>query len=502
MAESIPIDEQDVRDVGLLVRSHYPLLFIAEAESARVLALLTAVVHDQPDLPFFTWKAHRGLTRVGGEGNTIYKTEVAGRCLAHLVSSGGEALTYLYDFESYSSDAENQSRILELHDQLSEHRGALVMSGSPEELPPKLAHYFTVVKLRPPSVAAYRGYVAAVLAEVRRRQPVAVDLTSEDMAELLAQLHGLPFHEIRKIVTQAIVEDGRLDRSDIQLILEAKKRAVERAGVLEYIPIELGAAPVAGLVRLKLWLEKRRIAFTEPARAARMGLPAPRGILLTGVQGCGKSLAAKALSSSFGLPLLRLDAGSLYRKYIGESEQNMRRALATAESVAPCILWIDEIEKAFGGGDNDGGTSRRILGSFLTWLQEKQQSVFVFATSNDISELPPELLRKGRLDEIFFVDLPEAGVREHIFALHIARRELDPANFDLERLGEASSGFSGAEIEQAVLSGLYSAISQHSALTTGILLEELELTEPLSVTMSEKLQALRSWARERAAPAD
>lgn len=260
---------------------------------------------------------------------------------------------------------------------------------------------------------------------------------------------------------------------------------------------------MAGLTRFKAWTEKRRLAFTEPARAKSAGLPAPRGLLLTGVQGCGKSLSAKALSATFRLPLVRFDPSNLYRKYVGESEQNFKRALQTAEQVAPCILWIDEIEKAFGGqGDNDGGTSRRIFGSFLTWMQEKKETVFVFATANDISGLPPELLRKGRFDEIFFVDLPSLEVRCHIFALHIARRQKDPAAFDLDALAQRSEGFSGAEIEQVVLSGLYSAFSLEQELSTEILLREIEGTQPLSVTLREKVQALRQWASSRAVPVD
>ncbi|HSC87478.1 MAG TPA: AAA family ATPase, partial [Polyangiaceae bacterium] len=281
------------------------------------------------------------------------------------------------------------------------------------------------------------------------------------------------------------------------------KRAVERAGVLEYLPLDPGSAPIVGLRRFRDWLEKRRVAFTEPVRAKQLGLPSPRGVLLTGVQGCGKSLSAKALSASFRLPLLRLDPGTLFRKYVGESEQNLRRALATAEQVAPCILWIDEIEKVFANpGDSDGGTGRRMFGSFLTWLQEKDASVFVFATANDISGLPPELLRKGRFDEIFFVDLPNAELREHVFALHLARREQPPDAFDLAALAEATEGFSGAEIEQVVVAGAYSAFARASGLTSEILLDEARLTRPLSVTMAEKIGALRAWARGRAIPAD
>lgn len=502
MPSNIPVDEDDVREVKLLLRSHHPLLFIAESETARVRSLLEQVSLSA-DLPLLVWRAHRGLTRVGGDGSAIYKTEPPAQCLAHLVSANAETVAFLQDFERHLEDGEVQARLFELHESFLSHRGAVVLNGNIEDLPPKLSRYFTVVRLRTPSLEAYHSYVSAVLADVRRRQPVAVHLSPEDVAEMLEHLRGLPFHEVRKVVTQALVEDGRLDRSDILSILDAKKRVVERVGVLEYIPVDPGGATLAGLNRLKRWLDKRRLAFTEPAKAKKAGLPAPRGLLLTGVQGCGKSLSAKALSASFRLPLVRLDPGSLYRKYFGESEQNLRRALQTAESVAPCILWIDEIEKAFGGrGDSDGGTSRRIFGTFLTWMQEKKETVFVFATANDISELPPELLRKGRFDEIFFVDLPSAQVRGHIFALHLARRQKDPSLFDLDTLSGASDGFSGAEIEQVVVSGLYTALAEDLPLSTEILLRELAETQPLSVTMREKVAALRAWAAERAVPVD
>ena len=497
-ARDLPVHEADVHELGLLVRAHHPLVFVDGYDHGAIIGLLGAVARAE-GLPFFVWTAHEGLSRQGAGDGAVYKTEKPSACLAHLKSADQEAVTFLAGFEGYLSEPDIQSRLVELHDRFARHRGTLVLAGDPSRLPASVSGLFTVLHLRTPTREAYHAYVSEVLSEVKSRMAVVVELTPRDVSELIEHLYGMPFHEVRKIITQAVVDDGRLDQGDLATVLDAKRRIIERLGTLEFIPVESGSAQLAGLSKLKIWLEKRRMAFVEPARARVLGLPPPRGLLLTGVQGCGKSLAARSVSAAFGLPLLRLDPGSLYRKYFGESEANMRTALRTAERVAPCILWIDEIEKAFGrGGDADGGTAQRILGSFLTWLQEKDETVFVMATANDISDLPPELLRKGRFDEIFFVDLPSQEVRVHILALHLAARKLDPTTFDLEVLATSAEGFSGAEIEQAVVSGMYSGLSANRTLDTELLLGEIEGTQPLSVTMSEKVEALRSWARQRA----
>jgi len=257
---------------------------------------------------------------------------------------------------------------------------------------------------------------------------------------------------------------------------------------------------VGGLHNLERWLGQRRAAFLHEGQAQKLDVP--RGILLLGVQGCGKSLAAKAVAGSWGVPLLRLDFGRLYDKYVGETERNLRDCLRTAEVMAPCVLWVDEIEKGLATGDNDGGTSRRVLGTLLTWMAENDRPTFVVATANDVRSLPAELVRKGRLDEIFFVDLPKPEVRGRIFEIHLRKREQDPGLFDLERLAAASAGFSGAEIEQAVVSALYAAHAQDAPLTTGHVLDEIQRTRPLSVFMAERVADLRNWAADRTVPAD
>lgn len=500
---SLPVDEEDIRDIELLIRSYHPFILVEEVDEGRVMAVLTELTR-RLELPLLRWDAHRGLSRVDGDGNAVYKTEAPEQCLAHLTAAKSETLAYLSGFLPFLDDLNVRSRIRELYDALTGHKGAVILKGSPSDLPPNVARLFTTVRLGVPSTESYHRYVSAVVTDLKQRMPVRVELTGTDVAELLDHLKGLPFYEVRKIITQVIVEDGCFDRRDILAVLEAKRQAIERTGLLEYIPVSSEKAQVAGLTRLRRWLERRRRAFRDPMGARAAGLTPPRGLLLTGVQGCGKSLCARAIAASWQLPLVRLDPSSLYRKYIGESEQNLRRAIRTAESVAPVILWIDEMEKVFGSGDGDGdgGTARRVFGTFLTWLQEKRESVFVLATANDISRLPPELLRKGRFDEIFFVDLPAPAVRKDIFRVHLTRRKRNADAFDLEALAEATEGFSGAEIEQAIVASLYTAFSEEQELSTEILLQEIRETCPLSVTMAERIDELRRWAHGRTVPAD
>jgi ATPases of the AAA+ class len=287
--------------------------------------------------------------------------------------------------------------------------------------------------------------------------------------------------------------DGKLNADDIATVVRCKGEMIERGGILEFFPVEENRYQLGGFGRLKGWLETSRLGFSPEARA--LNLEAPRGILLVGVQGCGKSLAAKFVAREWGLPLLKLDAGRLYEKYVGESEKNFRKATSLAESMSPVILWLDEIEKVFaqgGSSESDGGLSQRLFGAFLTWLQEKRQEVFVVGAANDLMNVPPELLRKGRFDEIFFVDLPVGDERVHIFEIHLTMRKQDPAHFDLQRLAEATEGFSGAEIEQAVISALYRSLQQKLPLNTDAVIDAARNTLPLSVSRQEDIQRIRS----------
>ncbi|MCB9603266.1 MAG: AAA family ATPase [Sandaracinus sp.] len=496
----VPPSPELLQELEVLVRAHHPLIFFETVEEDRVRTVLE-YLSDRTGLRLFVWNPTSGLNMLGPDGGRPVGTEKPDQALAFIEQANLEALFYLPGFPAFEGAAQ-VGRIKEIYRRYFRHRGQVVFASPAFELPLELEPLFTPVQLPPASPEVYHRFVSSILQEIGKQLPIRVDLSSDDVGHLLSALHGLTFFDVEKLITRAVIEDGRLDRGDLPKVLDAKRRIVERSGLLEYFPHEHRMADVAGLGTLKGWLRKRRTAFSEPARAKAFGLTPPKGLLLLGVQGCGKSLCAKAVAAEWSLPLVRLDPGNLYQKYFGESERNLRRAIQLAESLAPCVLWIDEIEKGLGRGDNDGGTSQRVFGTFLAWLQEKKESVFVIATANDISDLPPELLRKGRFDEIFFVDLPSEATRAHIFEVHLRRRGRDPKNFDLAALAEATEDFSGAEIEQAVVSALYSAFEAGGDIDTEAVLVEVRATHPLSETMREQLQKIRSWAHDRAVPAE
>lgn len=339
-----------------------------------------------------------------------------------------------------------------------------------------------------------------IIEDVKQFRQVKIDLDEAGRERLLQAALGLTLGEAENVFAKIIVKDERLSGEDVYEVFAEKQQIIRKSGLLDYFATDESFSNVGGLSVLKDWLDKRAIAFTSQAR--EFGLPAPKGILMLGVQGCGKSLSAKAVSTLWQLPLLRFDMGRMFNSLVGSSEENVRRAIAVAESVAPAILWVDEIDKAFAGsqgsGSTDGGTTARVFGTFLTWLSDKTAPVFVVATANDISQLPPELMRKGRLDEIFFVDLPSEEERESIFQIHLAKRKRDPQNFDLKTLAACSKEYSGAEIEESIISALYDAFSSGTELSTDHVLHALRETVPLSKTMDEQINRLRSWADGRA----
>lgn len=489
-------------DLEMLIRSRYGLIHVDTVEEQRVELLLRHVA-DRLTLPFFTWTRTRGITR-DGNANGIYDTQDPAQALAHIVSA---QLAALYHFPSFDGGRAGGDllvqRLKDAATELGSRHGAIVVSGEQVEFPPQVRHLVAKMQLPAPGPTELRRLVERVIRDAGRRGPARVDLSPEGEARLFDALRGLTLLEAEKALTRAVVEDGLLDASDVAHVLEAKRQIVEREGVLEYYPAEDSAAEIADLAGLKDWLRKRRSILSDPRRAAEFGLGFPRGLLLVGVPGCGKSLCARAVATEWQLPLLRMDTGSLYNRYVGETESNFRRAMRTAETVAPCVLFIDELEKAFAsGGTEDGGLSLRVLGTFLTWLQERKADVFVIATANDVSRLPPEFLRKGRFDEIFFVDLPDADTRRRILEIHLAKRGQQPGAFDLQALSALTDGFSGAELEQVVVSALYSAFAEGSALTSAQLLTEARGTRPLSAMMAERIDALRNWARDRTVPAN
>ncbi len=365
------------------------------------------------------------------------------------------------------------------------------------KLPAELEKDIAVVDYGLPDYGDLDGILEKVMQAVKDTPQIDCKLSELERDQVLKAAQGLTAMEAENVFAKSLIEKHRFD---VDVVLSEKEQIIRKSGILEYYPFSESLQDVGGLDLLKDWMQKRTVAFTE--RAREFGLPAPRGVLLLGVQGCGKSLSAKAIGSLWRLPLLRLDVGRIFGGIVGQSEENMRKAIRVAESVAPCILWLDELEKGFAGtqssGISDGGTTSRVFGTFLTWMQDKTVSAFVVATSNDVTTLPPELLRKGRFDEIFFIDLPSSDERKQIFAIHLAKRQRKVEDFDLERLAEVTPGFSGAEIEAVVVEALYDAFDETSELNTESLIAAAAHTVPLAVTMRERIEELRDWANTRA----
>jgi SpoVK/Ycf46/Vps4 family AAA+-type ATPase len=484
-------------DIELLLRSRYPLILLETEEEERAESLLTYLA-DRLDIPLFVWTRTRGLRRADLE-EAVYGTSKPLSAITHIESARFPAVYLFKGLGPDLSDASLSRSLREAAAPFEKLDGAIVLVGAGLEPADEIRQIAARVALPPPTRSEYRGLLGRVLRDVREKMDVEMEQTAEDTNRMLENLSGLTLLEAEKVLTKAIIEDGKLAAADVARVAEAKRQLIERDGLLEYYPMEESMAEIADMGTLKGWLQKRKSILSEPDRAREYGLSFPKGLLLLGVPGCGKSLCAKAVATEWRLPLLRLDPAGLYHKYIGETEKNSRRATSTAERMAPVVLWIDEIEKALasGSGEEDAGVSARVQGSFLAWLQERKGDVFVVATANDISRLRPELLRKGRFDELFFVDLPDAETRGEIFGIHLAKRGHEADDFDLAALAATTDGFSGSEIEQVVVAALYTSFANESPLTTELLADESSRTHPLSQTMAEKISALREWARGR-----
>ena len=490
-----------LHDIELLVRSRHGLIIIDTDEEERATTLLTHLA-DSMQLPLFIWTRTRGLRRADLD-NAVYGTADAAQALAHIAASPIPAIYLLPSSAALFNDEAQQERIKEIVQQFSRRDGALVMTGEALALPATLERLASHVGMPKPDLKEYEKLVEQILRDLSKRMKVRMLMAPAEGRRLLHQLQGLTLLEAEKVLTKAIVEDGLLAADDIAHVVAAKKALVERDGVLEYYPLEEHMSEVADMTGLKAWLGKRKNIITDPEAAEQFGLSFPKGLLLVGVPGCGKSLCAKAVAMEWGLPLLKLDPGALYNKYIGETEKNFKRAMVTAERLSPVVLWIDELEKAFAaGGSEDGGVSQRVLGTFLSWMQDRSGEVFTVATANDVTKLPAEFLRKGRFDETFFVDLPDADARRAILQIHLRKRGKDAAAFDLDKVVAATVDFSGAELEQVIVSGLYTVFAAKQQLTTDALIAEVAATRPLAQTMAERITALRDWARERTVAAN
>ena len=493
------------QEIETLVRARYPLLYIVTSEELRVQeAMLDIANRRQKSL--FEWSCTTGLVPAGASIQLQKGRSPATKdplvALDHVIEQVEPAIFLFKDFHPFLARGNfavtRKLKEIALH--LKNSFKTIVLVSSVLEIPPDLEKEITVLNFPLPTRDDLSLLLDRILAELSQFKHIAIDLDSAGRERLLQAALGLTLGEAENVFAKIIVQDQRLSAEDVSEVFAQKQQIVRKSGLLEYCDRQENFTHVGGLPVLKEWLGKRGLAFSDEARA--FGLPAPKGILLLGVQGCGKSLCAKAVSGLWQMPLLRFDMGRMFGSLVGSSEENVRRAIAVAESVAPAILWVDEIDKAFAGaqgsGITDGGTTARVFGTFLTWLSEKDSAVFVVATANDISQLPPELLRKGRFDEIFFVDLPRPDERAEVFRIHLERRGRSPANFDLAALVESSADLSGAEVEEAIISALYDAFAAREELSTGHILSVLAETVPLARTMDEQISRLRQWAAGRA----
>lgn len=486
---------ESIQDLKTLVLSFHPVIAIETVEEERVEQVLTRAAAEIP-LPLFEWSVSKGLMRDARE-NAVYDTGEPLKLLRHLEALPAEGMFWLKDFGEYLQDPVVARQFREVTQAFSHKRSCSILTGDTIHLPRDIDCRTARYELPLPGKDELRSLMRSVLKTLKGANTIKMEASPADIEQILQALQGMTLDQARQAIAHAVMHNGKLDAGDSQHILDRKARALREGGLLDYFPFEHNATQLGGFDNLKAWLQRARVGFTPAARD--LNLSPPRGICIVGVQGCGKSLAAKAIAKEWKLPLLRLDAGKLYDKYVGESEKNLRQAIALAEAMAPVVLWIDELEKALGqeGSDADGGLNRRLFGSFLTWLQEKTAEVFVVATANDLFRLPPELLRKGRFDEIFFVDLPELSERERIFHIHLTLHKQDSHAFDLSKLAVAAAGFSGAEIEQVTIASLYRALYLKQALTMELLLEEMRQTIPLSVSRREDVEQLRATASDR-----
>ncbi|MBS0194523.1 MAG: AAA family ATPase [Proteobacteria bacterium] len=501
----------ELQDLAALLRANTPLIVIETPDEPRVVELFRRVLVDV-FRALYRWSITQGLSRLDMDREDPPEGPPDATSVLRAIQQAQQRGIYLLlDFMPYLGYAGTQRQLREIAQRRNCLEHTVVLVGSKIELPPGLDELAVRFELRLPDANALLKLVKDVAIEYAKENGgKRVTFDAEAVKTIVRNLVGLSMTDAARIARQLVFDDGVLDAGDIPRLAKLKFELLNRSGHLHFEYDTAKFADVAGAKRLKQWVEQRRELFVaDPAMAAAATptdypLDPPKGILLLGVQGCGKSLVAKSIAGGFGVPLVRLDFGTLYDKYHGETEKNLREALASAEQLAPCVLWMDEIEKglASGSADADGGVSRRVLGYLLTWMAERSSRVFLVATANQVQDLPAELLRKGRFDEIFFVDLPSADVRAQVFALHLARRKVDAAAMDLPALAAASEGFSGAEIEQAIVASLYAARAARRPLTQDDILAELHNTRPLSVLMAEQVQALQEWARGRTVPAD
>ncbi|MEZ4866836.1 MAG: AAA family ATPase [Caldilineaceae bacterium] len=495
------------QELDIYIRARYPLLWIVTPEEERALAEVKELAEEQHKMQM-VWSITTGLTNPALPDRVDATKRDPLQLLGTILEDKAACIWVLRDFHPFLKEPTIVRRLREVAFGLRTGDKTVILLGPLLKIPTELEKEITVLDFNLPTVAQMETQLTKIIessrAGTKRGPKIIVNLDHRQRSQLVRACMGLTETEASNAIAKAIIQaGGRLDGDAVDAVMAEKQQIIRKSGLLEFYASEERLTNVGGLETLKEWLRKRVRAFSEEAR--NFGLPEPKGILLVGVQGCGKSLVAKSVANSWRLPLLRLDVGRLFASLVGSSEENLRNAIKVAESIAPVVLWVDEIEKGFSGvgssNISDAGTAARVFGSFITWLQEKQSPVFVIATANSVLHLPPELVRKGRFDEIFFVDLPDTQERADIWKIHISKRNRDPNQFDLHTLAMASDGLSGAEIEQAVIAGLYEAFDQNRALAMSDLLDVLQDTVPLSRMMEEEIEGLRAWAQQRARPA-
>lgn len=523
----------------ILINSSTPMVVMETVEERRAISLVRSACSDL-QLAMFEWTIADGLTRSGGGAppttpstiqarvdqqmsnwghpsaspaneapaagakTAVYNSREPVQALANMESMALEAVFVLKDFHRHMNDPVVVRRLRDVGQKFSANRRTLVLTAPSIEMPAELVSLVEYLGLQLPDTSRLRQIIEETFKRLSKTYTLQLKADAAAVDAMAANLRGLTEEEAERAVSQALVARYSLGPEMITDILQAKKELLRRSGMLEFVDASENLGDVGGLENLKYWLAQRRGAWGEGAQS--FGLEPPKGVIILGVQGCGKSMCARAIAGEWKLPLVKFDSAAIFDKYIGETEKRIRKVFEVAQGLAPCVLWIDELEKVFAGSGPDSasvdaGVSSRLLASFLGWMQERKAPVFVAATCNNVTALPPELIRKGRFDELFFVDLPEEGEREQIIAIHLRRKKRNPAEFDLPAIAAAANGFSGAEIEAAVQTALYAAYSGKQQLTTRHLVEALQATVPLSTTRAEEVEALRRWAKARAVPA-
>ena len=484
-----------------LFTARYPLIYVVSSEEARVEEEMRRIALAR-EIKLVSWSITRGFVQLAGT-HKVGDVKDPIKALDHIAAAEGAGLYVLRDFHAFVGDPKVVRQLRDLAADLRKTRKNVILLSPVMKIPPEVEKDMAVLDWDLPARAEIKQLLEDLIREYQLdgTDHLGDAASDEGRRHLVDAALGLTLLEARNAYAKSIVSPKK--RLEVTTVLSEKKHIIRKSGILEYYEAQEALDDVGGLEILKTWLKRRENSFTEQAR--EFGLPVPKGILLIGVPGCGKSLTAKAVGAAWKMPLLRLDVGKVMGGLVGSSEENIRKALKTAEAVAPAILWLDEMEKGFSGTGSsnmsDGGTTSRVFGTFVTWLQEKTAPVFVIATANNVQQLPPELLRKGRFDEIFFVDLPTHEERKEILSIHLRKKRRDPGRLDLPKLIEAMPGFSGSEIEQVVVSAMYEAFdhdpTQYELTDEQLLVAAREIV-PLSVTMHEGIAAMREWAKSRA----